>query len=349
MELGLIGLGRMGANMAERLLRGGQRVVAYDPRAEAVQQHVAKGGVGAKSLTALVEELTTPRAVWIMVPSGKPVDQTIDALLPVLSRGDVILDGGNSYYRDSVRRAARVAGRGLTYVDVGTSGGIWGLLEGYSLMIGGDRLAVERLTPIFQTLAPAADRGWGHVGPIGAGHFVKMVHNAIEYGMMQAYAEGFELMRRKEEFTFDLPQIAEIWRYGSVVRSWLLDLAATALAQNPNLDGIAAYVEDSGEGRWTVIESIDLACAVPVITMALERRFRSRETEPFGDRLLAALRQPFGGPAIKRTWSGDHRDPGRHRRPDAAEAPAGPSTPCREGSRPRAQPDSRGGPARGHG
>jgi 6-phosphogluconate dehydrogenase len=300
MELGIVGLGRMGANMAVRLLQGGHRVVGYDPQPEAVQRHVSKGGVAARTLRAVVEQLTPLRAVWLMVPSGNPVDQTIDALLPDLANGDVLIDGGNSYYKDSIRRADRVTKRGVHYVDVGTSGGIWGVKEGYSLMVGGDREVAERLTPIFKTLAPGADLGWGHVGSHGAGHYVKMVHNAIEYGMMQAYAEGFELMQKKAEFKLDLKQIAEIWRFGSVVRSWLLDLTANALAENPNLEGIAAFVQDSGEGRWTVIEAIEQACAVPVITMALERRFRSREAEPFGDRLLAALRAQFGGHAVKR-------------------------------------------------
>jgi 6-phosphogluconate dehydrogenase len=235
-----------------------------------------------------------------MVPSGPPVDETLDALLPALANGDTIIDGGNSYYKDSIGRGKRTAGRGVNFVDVGTSGGIWGLREGYSLMVGGDHEVVERLTPIFQALAPAADRGWGYVGPHGAGHYVKMVHNAIEYGMMEAYAEGFELMRHKEQFHLDLRQIAEIWRYGSVVRSWLLDLTSNALGQNPDLEGIAAYVEDSGEGRWTAIDAIEQACPIPVITMALERRFRSREVEPFGDRLLAALRAQFGGHAVKK-------------------------------------------------
>ncbi len=300
MDLGMVGLGRMGANMAERLLRGGHRVVGYDPRPESVQHLVGQGGGGARSLSALVEQLTPPRAVWLMVPAGNPVDQTIDALLPELSKGDVVIDGGNSYYKDSLRRADRLAERGLRFVDVGTSGGIWGLREGYSLMVGGDRHVVERLTPIFQTLAPAPDRGWGHVGPNGAGHFVKMVHNGIEYGLMQAYAEGFELMRHKKEFSLNLRQVAELWRFGSVVRSWLLDLIANALRENPELEGIAAYVPDSGEGRWTVMEAIELECAIPVISLALERRFRSREAEPFGDRLLAALRQQFGGHDVKR-------------------------------------------------
>jgi 6-phosphogluconate dehydrogenase len=300
MELGMVGLGRMGLNMAERLLRAGHRVVGYDPRAEALARHESNGGVPAPTLPSAVQQLTSPRAVWLMVPSGRPVDETIDALLPVLVDGDVIIDGGNSYYKDSMRRAERVMSRGRQFVDVGTSGGIWGLREGYSMMVGGDRDVVRRLVPIFQALGPGPDRGWGHVGPHGAGHFVKMIHNAIEYGMMEAYAEGFELLRHKEEFHLDLRQIAEIWRYGSVVRSWLLDLTCNALAQDPDLHGIAPYVEDSGEGRWTAIEAIEQARSIPVITMALERRFRSREVEPFGDRLLAALRAQFGGHAVKR-------------------------------------------------
>ncbi len=301
MELGMVGLGRMGANMAERLLRGGHRVVGYDPRTEAVDRLVEMGGVGARALAAVMERLSPPRTAWLMVPSGDPVDQTIDALLPLLARGDVIVDGGNSYYKDSMRRSRRVADRGASFVDVGTSGGIWGLREGYSLMIGGEREVVGRLAPLFQTLAPGPDRGWGHVGPTGAGHYVKMVHNAIEYGMMQAYAEGFELMMRKHEFNLDLGQVGEIWRHGSVVRSWLLDLTVRALSENPRLEGIAAYVPDSGEGRWTVIEAIEQACAIPVITMALEWRFRSREPQPFSDRLLAALRGQFGGHEVKQT------------------------------------------------
>jgi 6-phosphogluconate dehydrogenase len=301
MELGMVGLGRMGANMAERLLRGGHRVVGYDPQTDAVDRLVEAGGAGARALAAVVDRLSPPRAIWLMVPSGDPVDQTIDTLLPLLVRGDVIIDGGNSYYKDSMRRSRRIGDRGAAFVDVGTSGGIWGLREGYCLMIGGDREIVARLAPVFQTLAPAPDRGWGHVGPTGAGHYVKMVHNAIEYGMMQAYAEGFELMMRKQEFHLDLPQIGEIWRHGSVVRSWLLDLTVRALSENPALEGIAAYVPDSGEGRWTVIEAIEQACAIPVITMALERRFRSREPQPFSDRLIAALRGQFGGHEVKHT------------------------------------------------
>ncbi|MFB3152915.1 MAG: phosphogluconate dehydrogenase (NAD(+)-dependent, decarboxylating), partial [Candidatus Acidiferrales bacterium] len=300
MQLGMIGLGRMGANMVERLLRGGHQLVGYDRDPAAVQRVAGKGASGADSLAALAQQLKPPRAVWLMVPAGDPVDQTIEALIPHMSRGDVILDGGNSNYKDTVRRAAALKTEGLGFVDVGTSGGIWGLAEGYSMMIGGDAQVVERLKPIFETLAPAADQGWGRVGPSGSGHFVKMVHNGIEYGLMQAYAEGFALMERKTEYGLDMQQIAEIWRTGSVVRSWLLDLTARALAENPSLTGIAPYVADSGEGRWTVMEAIELGCSIPVITLALQRRFRSQETEPFADKLLAVMRQQFGGHAVKR-------------------------------------------------
>jgi len=300
MQLGMIGLGRMGANMVERLLRGGHQLVGYDSDTAAVQRVAGKGASGADSLAALAQQLKPPRAVWLMVPAGDPVDQTIEALIPHMSRGDVILDGGNSNYKDTVRRAAALKTQDLGFVDVGTSGGIWGLAEGYSMMIGGDAQVVEHLKPIFETLAPAADQGWGRVGPSGSGHFVKMVHNGIEYGLMQAYAEGFALMERKTEYGLDMQQIAEIWRTGSVVRSWLLDLTARALAENPALTGIAPYVADSGEGRWTVMEAIELGCSIPVITLALQRRFRSQETEPFADKLLAVMRQQFGGHAVKR-------------------------------------------------
>ena len=301
MELGMVGLGRMGGNMTQRLVAAGHRVVGYARDPATVQRVVDLGARGANSLPALVSQLASPRVVWLMVPSGKPVDDVVDALLPMLSDGDAIIDGGNSYYKDSMRRAERVNAAGVQFLDVGTSGGVWGLKEGYSLMVGGDRATVDRVSPIFQALAPAPDRGWGHVGPVGAGHFTKMIHNGIEYGMMQALAEGFALMQKKEAFALDLRQVAEIWRYGSVVRSWLLDLTARALTENPTLDGIAAYVTDSGEGRWTVLESIELETSIPIITLALERRFRSREAEPFGDKLLAAMRQQFGGHAVKRT------------------------------------------------
>ena len=299
MELGIIGLGRMGANMAERLISGGHRVVGYDRSPEPIQQVVEKGAVGADSLEALVEAMGGPRAVWLMVPAGSPVDETIEALLPLLSVDDVILDGGNSYYKDTLQRAEMVRERGLHFVDVGTSGGVWGLAEGYSLMIGGSDEVVERLRPIFETLAPAPDKGWGHVGPSGAGHFVKMVHNGIEYGLMQAYAEGFALMRRKEVFGLDLHQVAEVWRHGSVVRSWLLELIAAALAEDQVLAGVAPYVADSGEGRWMVAETIDQDVAAPVTALSLIQRLRSRDEESYADRLLAVLRGQFGGHAIK--------------------------------------------------
>ena len=289
MELAMIGLGKMGANMATRLLRGGHTIVGYDLNENNIKALEDEGAMGARTLEEVAANLTAPRAVWVMVPSGNPTEQTILNLTEVLSPGDIIIDGGNSNYKESMRRGALVKEKGLQFVDVGTSGGVWGITEGYSMMIGGDDAAIKHLTPIFETLAPGADKGWGHVGPIGSGHYVKMVHNGIEYGLMQAYAEGLELMQKKEEFGLDLHQIAEIWRYGSVVRSWLLDLTADALSENPTLEGIAAYVTDSGEGRWTVVESIDLGVAIPVISMALQRRFRSRDEAPFSDKLLAAL------------------------------------------------------------
>ena len=299
MELGMVGLGRMGANMSERLVRGGHRVVGYDPSPDAARRAAEKGAATADALAALAAQLKPPRVIWLMVPAGEPVDQTIAALVPNLSAGDTIIDGGNTNYKDDLRRASALRQKGINFVDVGTSGGIWGLAEGYSLMIGGDDAVVERLTPIFRTLAPAPDRGWGHVGPVGAGHFVKMVHNGVEYGLMEAYAEGFSILRGKREFELDLLQVAEIWRFGSVVRSWLLDLTADALKQNPRLEGIEAYVADSGEGRWTVEEAIDLDISAPVITLSLLRRLRSREQEPFADKLLAMMRHEFGGHAIK--------------------------------------------------
>ena len=300
MELGMIGLGRMGGNMAQRLLIGGHRVVAFDPNEDARKAAGSAGAVTATSVQDLVAKLSAPRAVWVMVPAGDITEKTINDVADALSPGDAVLDGGNSNYKDSVRRAAALNERGLDYLDVGTSGGIWGLTEGYSLMIGGDANTFRRLEPIFQTLAPASDKGYGHVGPAGSGHFVKMVHNGIEYGMMQAYAEGFELMKAKEEFGLDLANIAEIWRDGSVVRSWLLDLTAAALKEDADLSGLQAYVDDSGEGRWTVEESIELAVPIPVITLSLQARFRSRQDQPFGGKLLAAMRNQFGGHAVKK-------------------------------------------------
>ncbi len=301
MELGLIGLGKMGFNMAQRLREGGHKVVGFDFNADAVDKLTASGSVGVKSLEDLVKNLKAPRAVWIMVPSGDPVDQTIAKLEPSMQKGDTFIDGGNSNYKDSQRRYAQLTAKGFNFVDVGTSGGVWGLKEGYSMMIGGDDAPVERLRPIFETLAPAADKGWGHVGPSGAGHFVKMVHNGIEYGLMQAYAEGFSIMKHKEPLNLDLTQIAKIWQYGSVVRSWLLDLTADALEKNPQLEGLEAYVADSGEGRWTVFEAIDLNVSAPVITESLIRRLRSREDNNFSDRMLSIMRNEFGGHAVKKS------------------------------------------------
>jgi len=299
MELGMIGLGKMGANMTERLVRGGHRVVGYDLNLESVAQIVEKGAEGADSLEDLVGRLPDPQIVWIMVPAGDPVDRTIEALLPFLRPGAVIVDGGNSYYRDTLRRAELCTASGVQIVDCGTSGGIWGLDAGYSMMVGGDQQVVENLGPIFETLAPAADQGWGRVGPAGSGHFVKMVHNGIEYGLMQAYAEGLAIMEAKEEFGLDLHQIAEIWRYGSVVRSWLLDLTTEALKENPTMEGIAPFVPDSGEGRWTVFEAIDLNVAAPIITNSLFRRISSRDEEEYADRVLSAMRNKFGGHSIR--------------------------------------------------
>jgi 6-phosphogluconate dehydrogenase len=300
MELGMIGLGRMGANMAQRLARGAHHVIGFDPQPEARARIEQFGAASAESVAELVNELAVPRAVWLMVPAGAITDSTVTALLGLLTPGDTIIDGGNSNYKDTLRRAAACTRQQIHYVDSGTSGGIWGLDGGYSLMLGGDAAVIARLEPIFETLAPAPDQGWGHVGPVGAGHFTKMVHNGIEYGLMQAYAEGFSILEHKREFALDLHQVAQIWRHGSVVRSWLLDLAAAALAKNPALDGIAPYVEDSGEGRWTVNEAIDLDVPAPIITQSLIERLRSRDTQSFSDKLLAALRNEFGGHAIKK-------------------------------------------------
>ncbi len=300
MQLGIVGLGRMGGNMTQRLLQGGHDLVVYDPNPQPVEAQVSSGAAGAASLNELVANLDVPRAIWSMVPSGDATEATISALADELGPGDTIVDGGNANYKDTIRRAGMLAEKGISLLDAGTSGGIWGLAEGYSLMVGGDKEAFDRLEPIFQTLAPGPDRGYGHVGGPGAGHFVKMVHNGIEYGMMQAYAEGFELMDAKEEMDLDLSQIAEIWRHGSVVRSWLLDLTAAALEEDPDLSDLEAYVEDSGEGRWTLQESIDLAVPIPVIALSLQARFRSRQDSPLGPRLLAAMRNQFGGHAVKK-------------------------------------------------
>jgi len=299
MELAMVGLGKMGGNMASRLLRGGHQVVAYNRSPEPIRAAEAEGATGATSLEDVVLRLSPPRAVWLMLPSGQITEEAVRHLAELLSINDLIIDGGNSNYKDTMRRAAYLADKGIYFVDSGTSGGIWGLQEGYSLMVGGRPEAIAAIRPALETLAPAADRGWAHVGPSGAGHFVKMIHNGIEYGMMQAYAEGFEILRAKKEFGLDLHQIAELWRYGSVVRSWLLDLTAAALAEDPELSDLRGWVADSGEGRWTVFEAIDQDVPAPVITLALQMRFVSRQDESYAAKLLAAMRNQFGGHAVK--------------------------------------------------
>ena len=302
MELGIIGLGRMGGNMARRLARGGHRVVAYNRSPEKTQELAAEepNAVAVTTLEEMAQELNPPRTAWVMVPSGDVTEGTIDRLLEILDPGDVIIDGGNSNHHDTARRALKVSAKNLHFVDVGTSGGIWGVTEGYSMMVGGENDIVDRLRPIFETLAPGPDRGWGHVGPSGAGHFVKMVHNGIEYGLMQAYAEGFEILKARKDLDLDLHQISEIWRYGSVVRSWLLDLIAAALEEDQDLSDIQGFVSDSGEGRWTVNDAIDLDVPAPVIALSLFMRFGSRQDESYAAKLLAAMRNQFGGHEIKR-------------------------------------------------
>jgi len=301
MELGMIGLGRMGANMTRRLTAAGHRIVVFDRDTAAVSTMVAEGATGAASLQDVAAKLSAPRAIWIMVPSGEAVDETISSLAGALQKGDILIDGGNSNYHDSMRRAEDVRKLGFEFLDVGTSGGIWGLKEGYSLMIGGADSAVARLRPIFESLAPARDRGWAHMGPCGAGHYAKMVHNGIEYGMMQSFAEGFALLEKKKEFGFDLAKVAETWRHGSVVRSWLLDLTSEALKENPTLKGIGAHVQDSGEGRWMVAEAIASDVPCPVITLSLLERIRSRVSDSFGNKMLAIMRNKFGGHAIQKS------------------------------------------------
>lgn len=295
MEIGFVGLGRMGAGLARRLLRAGHRVVGHDPDPAAVQVVVEEGGEAAEDLDALVAALDRPRAVWVMVPAGEVTDRVLTDLADRFAEGDVVVDGGNSNFRDSRRRAAALAERGIVMLDVGTSGGVWGLDEGFCLMAGGDADAAARLQPLFTDLA--APGGYAHLGPSGAGHYTKMVHNGIEYGLMQAFGEGFELLDASE-YDLDLGQVAELWRHGSVVRSWLLDLAASAYAGDPQLDGLRGYVDDSGEGRWTVETSIDLRVPAPVITLALQMRFRSRQDDTHAAKLVAALRREFGGHAV---------------------------------------------------
>ncbi|MBI3636050.1 MAG: decarboxylating 6-phosphogluconate dehydrogenase [Candidatus Rokubacteria bacterium] len=297
MQIGFVGLGRMGGNMVTRLLGGGHIVVGYDRSAEAVRAVTAGGGRGATSLAELVRALTPPRVVWVMVPAGEPTETTIEELAGLLAAGDIVVDGGNTKWTDDVRRARALAARKIHYVDAGTSGGLWGLTQGYCIMAGGDPIAIEALRPILTTLAPPD--GWRHVGPVGAGHYVKMIHNGIEYALMQAYAEGFELMA-ESDYKLDMAMIARLWTRGSVVRSWLLELTADALAANPTLDGLQPWVDDSGEGRWTVEDAVTKAVPAPTITAALFARFRSRRDNSFADRLLAALRNAFGGHAVRR-------------------------------------------------
>ena len=296
MDLGFVGLGRMGLNMTIRLVRAGHRVVAWNRTADKVAEAKSHGAEGAASLEALVVALKPPRAIWAMIPAGKPVDDLIDTLSARLARGDLVVDGGNSNYRDSQRRAARLEASGIEFVDAGVSGGIWGLEKGYCVMLGGTPQAVARLSPALDALAPRD--GWRHVGGSGAGHFAKMIHNGIEYGMMQAYAEGFELLRASED-RFDMEQIAHLWNQGSVVRSWLLELAERAFAKDPGLEKIRGYVEDSGEGRWTIQEAVERGVPAPVLALSLFRRFRSRQEDAFSDRVLAALRAEFGGHAVR--------------------------------------------------
>jgi 6-phosphogluconate dehydrogenase len=299
MQLAMIGLGRMGGNMVQRLLQGGHQVVVFDRSADAMKPHVAMGAEAAKDLADLCGQLSAPRVVWVMVPAGSAVESTIEQLLPGLSKGDVIIDGGNSNFKDSIRRGAWLKEKGLGFIDAGTSGGIWGLTVGYCLMIGASPEAFKLCEPIFRTLAPPD--GYAHVGPPGAGHYVKMIHNGIEYGMLQAYAEGYEILHASKDFKLDLHQISAVWNRGSVVRSWLNELAERAFANDTELTALKGYVEDSGEGRWTVQEAIDLDVPAPVITLSLLTRFRSRQADSFGAKVIAALRNEFGGHAVRRT------------------------------------------------
>lgn len=300
MEIGMVGLGKMGANMTRRLVAGGHSVVVFDRDESKVNRLEQEGAVGAHSLEELIGKLPEPHTVWMMVPAGEATESTVKTLSSLLSADDILVDGGNSNYQDTLRRSEMCKSKGIYYVDVGTSGGVWGLKEGYSMMVGGDDEAVERITPALKTLAPGPDKGWGHVGACGAGHFVKMVHNGVEYGMMQSYAEGFEILDAKPDFDLDLHQIAEIWRFGSVIRSWLLDLTADVLEDRKALEAIKGWVHDSGEGRWTAKEAIDLAVPAPVISLALYMRFVSRQEDSLAAKLLAAMRNEFGGHAVKK-------------------------------------------------
>lgn len=300
MKIALVGLGKMGANMARRLRRGKVEVVGYNRSYDIVATLAKEEGlIPAKSLADVAQKLTTPRVIWLMLPSGQPTEQAILDLIPMLGKGDLIVDGGNSNYNDSVRRGKLLQEHGVAFMDCGTSGGVWGLANGYCLMVGGSEEAAQTLKPVLQVLAPAPDRGWAHVGPAGSGHFTKMIHNGIEYGMMQAFAEGLALLRGKKEFDLDLAQITELWRHSSVVRSWLLDLTAESLKHDQTLDNIAPYVADSGEGRWTVVEAITQGVPAPVLTLALQMRFTSQDKEGYAYKLLSIMRNAFGGHAIK--------------------------------------------------
>ena len=300
MHLGLIGLGKMGLNIATRLVRHGHSVAAYDANEAAIQAAQTAGALGVRSIADLVHALDAPRSIWLMVPAGEPTEHLIAALTPLLQPGDTLIDGGNSNYKDSIRHADQLAQHGLNFLDIGTSGGIWGLTEGYCLMIGGEDAVVAQHRSIFESLAPAPDQGWGHVGPHGAGHYAKMVHNGIEYGLMQAYAEGFEILHSKTDLIRDVAQVAELWQYGSVVRSWLLELSAAALRDDSEMAGVRGYVPDSGEGRWTIADAIDLEVPTPVITLSLIMRLASRQEDSYAAKLLAVMRQRFGGHGVAR-------------------------------------------------
>lgn len=300
MNIGIVGLGKMGGHIARRWVEKGHRVIGTARHLDSIKEAEQFGVEGAMDLPEMLTKIQRRRIIWMMIPSGKPVDDTIKELLPGMGQDDILIDGGNSYYKDTMDRAEKLQNAGIHYIDIGTSGGIWGLKEGYSLMIGGEKEPVSYIRPLLEALTPAPDKGWGHLGPAGSGHYVKMIHNGIEYGMMQAYAEGFDLMENKTEFDLDLNQVAEVWRFGSVVRSWLLDLAAEALQEDPSLDKIKPYVEDSGEGRWTIIEAVESGISAPVIAGSLFRRFQSRDENRFSDKFLAVLRKKFGGHAVKK-------------------------------------------------
>ena len=299
MKLGMIGLGKMGGNMTERLMKGGHEVVVFDRSPEVIARYVGLGSTGSTGAADMVAKLDTPHVVWIMVPAGKPVDDTIAALIPGMSKGDVIIDGGNSNFHDTMRRAAALREKGIDLVDSGTSGGVWGLANGYCLMIGGSDEAFSLCEPIFKTLAP--EDGYAHMGASGSGHYVKMIHNGVEYGMLQAYAEGYEILHASKDFDLDLKKIASVWNHGSVVRSWINELAEAAFDKDANLDALKGFVADSGEGRWTVQEAIDLDVPAPVITLSLLMRLRSRQDDSFSAKVIAALRNEFGGHAVQKS------------------------------------------------